>query len=276
MENKQIDEFQNYLYGEDKSLGTIEKYTRDVQSFFKWLDGKHLTKESGIKWRDFLVERGYAYPTINSMIAAVNTFLKFLGRGAWKIKFLKVQRRIFRPQEKELTQKEYKKLLNLAYGSGQERLGLLMETICGTGIRVSEVKYITAEAVKKGRTEINLKGKIRTILLPKKLKEKLVKYMKKQKIVSGEIFLTRNGRSLSRKQIWAEMKRLCKRAGVQASKVFPHNLRHLFAQIFHKTFQDIVKLADILGHSSLNTTRLYLVTTSKEHIKCLDQMHLIL
>ena len=188
---------------------------------------------------------------------------------------LKVQRRLFRDAGRELTRQEYERLLAAARARGQERLALLMEAICATGIRVSEVRYITVEAAQRGRTEISLKGKIRTILLPGKLCRKLLKYARKYKTVSGEIFLTRNGTSLSRRQIWTELKRLCKSAGVESAKVFPHNLRHLFATIFYRACKDIVRLADVLGHSSIETTRIYLVTSGAEHARQLERLGLV-
>ncbi len=187
------------------------------------------------------------------MLSAVNRLLKFLGREDCRIRFLRAQRKTFREQNRELMRAEYQRLLDTAAEHGQERLGLLMETICATGIRVSEVQYITVEAVQSGRAEISLKGKIRTILLPSKLCRKLLKYARKQKTASGEIFLARSGKPVSRRQIWREMKALCKKAEVEASKVFPHTLRHLFATLFYKVCRDIAKLADVLGHSSINT-----------------------
>lgn len=182
---------------------------------------------------------------------------------------------MFRDPDRELTWDEYGRLISIAYESGKTRLGLLMETICATGIRVSEVRYVTVEAALRGKTEISLKGKIRTIMLPGKLCRKLIKYAKKQKTVSGAIFLTRNGKALSRRQIWAEMKALCKAAKVAPSKVFPHNLRHLFAKVYYRVYRDIVKLADILGHSNIGTTRIYLISTGAEHAEQLDRLDLI-
>ena len=270
---KCMDSFHAHLCAEDRSCGTIEKYLRDVRAFAVWLDGREL--ETASAWREHLLEAGYAPATINSMLSAVNRFLKFLGREDCKIKFLRVQRKTFREQSKELTKAEYQRLLDAAQNNGQERLALLMETICAAGIRVSEVQYITVEAARRERADVSLKGKIRTILLPPKLCRKLLKYARKQKIVSGEIFLTRNGKSISRRQIWREMKELCKKAGVEASKVFPHNLRHLFAVSFYKTCKDIVKLADVLGHSSINTTRIYLVSTGAEHARQLEKLGLV-
>ena len=187
-----------------------------------------------------------------------------------------MQRRLFRSAERDLSREEYLRLIETAQAEGKERLALLMETICATGIRVSEVRYITVEAAKQGRAEISLKGKIRTILLPGKLCRKLLKYAKRQKTASGEIFLTRNGTGLSRRQIWAEMKAICRAAGVAASKVFPHNLRHLFARTFYRVTRDVAKLADVLGHSSIETTRIYLISTGAEHLRQLGRLQLIL
>ena len=208
-------------------------------------------------------------------MAAVNQFFTFLGWEECKVKALKIQRKLFRDDRRELTREEYQRLLDAAHSLGRERLALLLETICATGIRVSEGKYITVEAAQAGRAEISLKGKLRTILLPGKLCRKLKKYAKAQKTASGEIFLTRSGKSLSRRQIWAEMKRLCNAAGVAPSKVFPHNLRHLFATTFYRVCRDIARLADVLGHSSIETTRIYLVTSGEEHAKILDRLQLV-
>ena len=268
-----ISDYVRFLRAEDRAAATVEKYQRDVRAFAVWLGERELASASG--WREHLIKRGYAPVTVNSMLSAVNRFLKFLGREDCKIKFLRVQRRAFREKNRELTKGEYQKLLDTARAEGQERLELLMETICATGIRVSEVRYITVEAADRGEAEVSLKGKIRTILLPTKLSRKLLKYARKQKIASGEIFLTGSGKSLSRRQIWREMKAICKKAGVEPSKVFPHNLRHLFATTFYKACKDIVKLADILGHSSINTTRIYLVTTGAEHARCLERLGLV-
>ena len=263
------------LATEERSHGTIENYLRHVRIFSAWLNGVPVTKEQTAGWKEYLLSQGYAPTTINSMLAALNGLFRFLGWDECRVKFLKVQRRLFRDAGRELTRPEYEHLLETAKERGQDRLVLLMEAICATGIRVSEVRYITVEAAQRGRAEISLKGKIRTILLPRKLCRKLLKYAKKNKTVSGEIFLTRNGTSLSRRQIWAELKHLCKYAGVEPSKVFPHNLRHLFATIFYKACKDIVRLADVLGHSSIETTRIYLVTSGTEHIRQLERLGLV-
>lgn len=270
-----LQNFSLRLQRDGRSPGTIEKYLRDVRAFAAWLDGRTLNRENAAGWRDHLLRSGYAPVTINSMLSAVNRFLKFSGREDCRIRFLRVQRKVFREQDRELCKAEYQRLLDAAQSRGQERLGLLMEAICSTGIRVSEVRYITLEAAQQGRADICLKGKIRTILLPSRLCRKLLKYARKQKIASGEIFLTRSGKSLSRRQIWREMKALCRNAGVESSKVFPHNLRHLFATSFYKACRDIVKLADVLGHSSINTTRIYLLTTGAEHARQLEKLGLV-
>lgn len=269
---ERIMEYRDYLYTEERSAGTVDKYMRDLQAFARWLNGKAVSKELLVQWKEHLQVQHYAPVTINSMLAALNGLFRFLGWEEYRIKFLKIQRRLFRETTRELTRPEFSRLLATAQSQGQERLALLMETICATGIRVSEVKYITVEAAKRGRTEISLKGKIRTILLPRKLTRKLLRYAEKNKTVSGEIFLTANGKSLSRQQIWAEMKDLCKRAGVEPSKVFPHNLRHLFATAFYQICKDIVLLADVLGHSSIETTRIYLVTSGAEHSRQLEKL----
>ena len=272
--NESLSEYEAYLRAEERSAGTIDKYLRDMRAFAAWRGERQLTKELAAEWKEHLL-RDHAPVTINSMLSALNSFLRFAGREDCRVKFLKVQRKLFRESSKELTRRDYDRLLDDAQASGQERLALLMETICATGIRVSEVKFITVEALGRGRADVALKGKIRTILLPGKLCRKLLKYAKKKKIVSGGIFLTGNGTPLSRKQIWTEMKRLCQKAGVEATKVFPHNLRHLFARVFYKASRDVAKLADVLGHSSIETTRIYLISTGAEHARQLDRLDLV-
>ena len=271
----QIQAFARHLLLEEKSAATMEKYLRDIRAFACWLGDREICKELTAEWKAYLAEQGYAPASINAMLSALNSLLAYLDLNDCRVKFLKIQRRLFRDDSRELTRPEYIRLLETARTQGRERLALLLETICGTGIRVSEVRYVTVEAVYRGRAEISLKGKIRTILLPGKLCRKLLKYARKQKIASGEIFLTRNEKGISRRQIWAEMKRLCGRAGVDPRKVFPHNLRHLFAMVFYRTSRDIVKLADLLGHSSIETTRIYLVTSGAEHQRTLDRLGLI-
>ena len=272
---EQIREFSRYLREEERETATIDKYSRDVKDFFIWLKDREISRERIAEWKQHLRRVGRKPVTINGKLSALNKFLSFLGRNDCRIKYLKIQRRLFRSTEKQLSKQEYIRLMETAHSLGRERLALLMETICATGIRVSEVKYITAEAIRAGRTEIALKGKIRTILLPGKLCRKLQKYVRKRKIVSGEVFLTRNGKGMSRRQIWAEMKSLCEKAGVAPSKVFPHNLRHLFAQTFYRVCRDVARLADVLGHSSIETTRLYLISTEAEHVRQMERMGLI-
>ena len=266
----------DHLKNQEHCAGTVEKYLRDARAFVRWLGDGRMTEESAAAWKEHLQNLNYAPTTINSMLAALNGLFRFLGWDDCRVRFLKVQRRLFRESNKELSREEYSLLLATARSMGRERLELLMETICATGIRVSEVQFITVEAIQRGRAEVALKGKIRTILIPNKLARKLMKYARKQKIVSGEIFLTRNGKRISRRQIWAEMKALCEQAGVAPTKVFPHNLRHLFATVFYKVSKDLIKLADILGHSSVETTRIYLLTSGQEHQQQMERLGLVL
>lgn len=268
--------FSEYLQSNERAPGTIEKYLRDVSAFRIWLGNRSVTKELTAEWKERLLENNHAPVTVNSMLAAVNSFFRFAGWEDCQVKFLKLQRRLFRDAGRELSRAEYERLVETAANLSRPRLALLMEAICGTGVRVSEVRYLTVEAVQAGRADISLKGKIRTILIPNKLCRKLLKYARKQKITSGEIFLTRSGKGMSRRQIWAEMKSLCERAGVEPSKVFPHNLRHVFAAAFYKSCKDIVRLADVLGHSSVETTRIYLLTTGVEHVQMLERLGLVL
>ena len=272
---EQTARFAQALQAADRAPGTIENYLRHVRAFARWLGHRPLLPESAAQWRDVLLEKGYTPGTVNSMIGPLNRFFQFLGWSECKAKQLRIQRQLFRENQKELTRGEYHRLLSTAQASGRERLALLMEAICATGIRVSEVQYLTVEAVRAGKAEISLKGKIRTILIPGKLRKKLLSYAKRKNTASGPVFRTRSGKVLSRKQIWAEMKSLCKKAGVAASKVFPHNLRHLFARVFYQASRDVAKLADVLGHSSIETTRIYLISTGREHERTLNRMGLV-
>lgn len=272
---QKLQAYARHLRQEEKSSATIEKYLRDIRTFICWLDGRDVTRELAAGWKGHLLEQGYAPVTINAMLSALNGLFRFLGWSECRVKFLKIQRRLFRESSRELSREEYDRLLASARERGRERLALLMETICSTGIRVSEVRYITVEAAQQGKAEISLKGKIRVILLPSRLCRKLLKYAKKQKTAFGAIFRTKSGKEINRRQIWAELKGLCRRADVAPTKVFPHNLRHLFATIFYKACKDIVKLADVLGHSSVETTRIYLVTSGAEHQRQLEQLGLV-
>lgn len=272
---EQIVSFGQFLREDERSKATVEKYLREVRMFAAFLGSGEVTKAAVAQWKANLLAENYNPTTVNGKLSAIDRFLAFMGWEDCRVKHLRLQRRLFRESNKELSKAEYERLLSTAEESGKVRLSLLMETICATGIRVSEVRYITVEAAQAGKAEISLKGKIRTILIPGKLCRKLKKYAQKNKITSGELFLTRSGRTLSRKQIWSEMKALCKKAGVEASKVFPHNLRHLFARTFYNVCQDVVKLADVLGHSAIETTRIYLVSTGAEHTRMLEQLNLV-
>ena len=271
---KNLQQFENYLREEERSESTIEKYIRDVRRFASYVGNAEISKQSVL---DYKVELGqsYAVASANSMLAALNSFLRFCGRPDLCVRQFKMQRQAYCSEEKELTRTEYLRLLQAAEQRHNERLNLIIQTICGTGIRVSELQFITVEALRRGEAFVNCKGKNRRIFIVSELKKKLLRYVKEQKITAGPVFITRCGRPVSRIQIWKEMKLLCARARVAPSKVFPHNLRHLFARTFYSLEKDIAKLADILGHASINTTRIYIVTTGAEHRKKMEQMRLI-
>lgn len=271
-----INKFMRYLVSEEKSKNTIEKYVRDISAFMFFLSGSPVTKDKVIEYKAKLTSENYAVRSINSMLASLNSLFEHLNWHDLKVKSIKLQRQIYCKEEKELTKAEYLRLLNAAKQKNNERLNLLIQTICGTGIRVSELEFITVEAVKSGEAIVTLKGKTRTVFIVKALKQKLLRYAKEHGIKSGAIFITRTGKSMSRTNIWREMKALCKEANVNPDKVFPHNLRHLFARTFYGIEKDIAKLADILGHSSINTTRIYIITTGDEHRKRLENMCLVI
>ena len=274
LSTEQIKEFSNYLCREEKSTATQEKYLRDVQSFCVYTDGNEITKELVVTWKKKLVESGYAVRSINSMLASVNSLLDFLGLSNCKVKNIRTQRQTYCTEDKELTKSEYLRLL--AASKKNEQLNLVLQTICGTGIRVSELRYFTVEAIRYGEVTVDCKSKTRTILVPGKLKNILLNYAKRHHITTGAIFVTRNGKPLNRSNIWAAMKKLCEAAGVTPSKVFPHNLRKLFARTFYGIEKDIAKLADILGHSSINTTRIYIMTTGIEHRRKIERLGLVI
>lgn len=274
--SNQIAAFAVYLKSEEKSENTIEKYIRDVRAFTTYMGNAEITKEAVIAYKNKLLSEGYAVRSINSMVASINSLFAFLGWQNLKVKSLKLQQQIYCSEEKELTKAEYMRLVNTAKQKGNERLNLLIQTICGTGIRVSELQYITVEAVTSGEALVSLKGKTRSVFIVRDLQRKLLRYAAEQKITSGAIFITRTGKPMSRTNIWREMKSLCEQAGVNPQKVFPHNLRHLFARTFYGIEKDIAKLADILGHSSINTTRIYIITTSNEHRQRMENMRLII
>lgn len=269
-----IKEFEQYLIREEKSAATIEKYLRDVGKFVDYVKQQQLSKENVVAYKTYLQKQKYAVRSINSMLASINSFLTFLGLREYRVKAIKLQKQIYCSEEKELTKIEYYRLLHAS--DQNKQLQLVMQSICSTGIRVSELQFFTVEQIKQGEIVVACKGKNRTILLPGKLRKELLYYAKKQKIDSGVLFIGKNGKSLNRKQIWAKMKQLCKTAKVNPQKVFPHNLRKLFARAFYSMDKDIAKLADILGHSSINTTRIYIMTTGIEHRRKLDALELLI
>ena len=272
---KIIAEFKEHLILEERSEITVEKYIRDVKAFAKYAQNNAVTKETVIAYKKHLQEN-YAVRSVNSMLAGINGLFVFLGWHDLKVKSLKLQQQVFCPEEKELTKAEYARLCRTAERKHNERLNLILQTICGTGIRVSELQYITVEAVKQGEAVVNCKAKTRSVFIVKELKQKLLRYAAEQGIKSGIIFVTRTGKPISRTNIWREMKALCEEANVNPQKVFPHNLRHLFARVFYGIEKDIAKLADILGHSSINTTRIYIISTGTEHRQRMENMRLII
>ncbi len=271
-----IREFCEFLQREEKSANTIEKYLRDVRAFAVYMKEGAVTKDAVIAYKNRLLSADYAVRSINSMLASLNALFSFLDWNECRVKSIKLQRQIYCPEEKELTKAEYMRLVNVAKQKGNERLNLIIQTICSTGIRVSELQFITIEAIKEGEAIVSLKGKTRTVFIVKALQKKLLCYAKRHEIKSGAIFITRTGKLMSRTNIWREMKNLCMEAEVNPTKVFPHNLRHLFARVFYGIEKDIVKLADILGHSSINTTRIYIITTGDEHRRKMENMRLII
>ena len=271
-----IGRFQKYLICEEKSNATIEKYIRDVTAFASYVNRAAIKKELVIEYKQYLLDEGYAIRSINSMLASLNSLFAYLGWTDLKVKSLKIQQEVFCPEEKELTRAEYERLCRTAQKKNNERLCLILQTICSTGIRVSELSFITVDAVKAGKAVVSMKGKTRTVFLTKELRKKLLRYISEQQISEGSVFITRSGKPISRSNIWREMKGLCEEAKVNPRKVFPHNLRHLFARIFYGLEKDIARLADILGHSSVNTTRIYIASTGAEHRNCMEKMRLVI
>ena len=270
-----IAEFKEHLISEERSAATVEKYIRDVKAFAEYAQNKAVTKETVIAYKKHL-QGNYAVRSINSMLASLNSFFAFLGWRDLRVKSLKVQQRVFCPEERELTKEEYTRLCKAAERRKNSRLCLLLQTICGTGIRVSELRFVTVESVRRGEAAVKCKSKTRTVFIVKALRQKLLRYAVEQGIKSGMIFVTRTGKPLGRTNIWREMKSLCAEANVNPKKVFPHNLRHLFARVFYGIEKDIAKLADILGHSSINTTRIYIISTGTEHRRRMERMRLII
>jgi integrase/recombinase XerD len=271
--NKTIDKFRKHLINEERSENTVEKYIRDITAFMKWTGGKKLTKELILEYKSSL-PKSYAPASINSILSSINKFLTYNELFGLRVKTLKIQKRIFSSPEKELTKSEYKRLLDAAQNKYNKQLYYLMQTICSAGIRVSELRFITVGAVKGGQAVINCKGKLRTVILPADLCRLLKSYIREKNIEHGCIFTGRNGKPLNRTSIWRSMKKLCKTANVSQSKVFPHNLRHLFARTYYSIQKDIVRLADILGHSSINTTRIYTIESGAVHRQQLQKLGL--
>ena len=269
-----IRSFNDYLINEEKAAATVNKYLHDVGEFQIWLGEQELCKTAVLAYKSYLCER-YAPASVNAALSSLNSFFNFMEWYDLRVKNLKIQKQIFASTDKELTKAEYDRLLQAAKQKKNERLYLLMQTICSTGIRVSEVRYVTVEAVSRGIAEINCKGKRRQVFLPKQLCQILKQYIKEQKIKSGAVFVTKNGNPLDRSNIWSDMKKLCKAANVSEKKVFPHNLRHLFARTYYSLQKDIVRLADILGHSSVNTTRIYTMETGEIHRRQIQKLGLL-
>jgi len=273
---KAVIKFEKHLEQNEKSRATIDKYSRDVRAFLSRCCGDGITKDDVILYKKMLIESGFAARSINSMIASLCSFFSFVGRDDLKVKPIKIQNEIYRPEEKELTKSEFIRLCKAAENAKNNRLLLILQTICGTGIRVSELEYVTCDAVRRGVASVRCKGKTRDVFLVRDLQKKLLRYAAEQNIKSGCIFITRTGKPVNRSNIWREMKALCADACVSPTKVFPHNLRHLFARVFYGIDKDIAKLADILGHASINTTRIYIISTGTEHRRRMENMHLIM
>ncbi|MBR5218831.1 MAG: tyrosine-type recombinase/integrase [Clostridia bacterium] len=270
-----MDDFRQHLLNEERAEATISKYLHDVEAFRKWLGQKEAAKQTVLEYKRMFLET-HSPASVNSMLSSLNMFFKYSGKTDLMVKLLKIQRNIFADKEKELSKAEYEKLLRAAKSKNNERLYLLMQTICSTGIRVSELKFITVEAIKLKEAQINCKGKHRKVLLPQQLCKILSRYVKERKIQSGSIFVTRSGKPLDRSNICHDMKKLCDEAGVLRGKVFPHNLRHLFARTYYSIEKDIVRLADILGHSGINTTRIYTMETGDVHRVQIQRLGLLI
>lgn len=271
---KLINTFETYLFDEEKSEATLEKYIRDIRAFLLWLCDRGVDKQTVLEYKAYLTQN-YKPASVNSVLSSLNSFFTYNEWYDCKVRSLKIQKQIFASKEKELTKAEYERLLDAAKSKKNERLFLLMQTICSTGIRVSELRFVTVTAVNSGIANINCKGKLRQVFLPKALCKVLTRYIREQKITSGPVFISRTGNPLDRSNIWSDMKKLCEAAGVSKDKVFPHNLRHLFARTYYSLQKDIVRLADILGHSSVNTTRIYTMETGEVHRKQIERLGLL-
>ena len=269
-----VRDYENYLVEEERSRNTITKYMRDLKSYFIFLQGEAVTKESLVCWKEKLTQT-YLPASVNSMLAAVNGFLEWAGYPQYRVKPLKIQREIFTKPEKELSKEEYIRLVKAAEEKQNCRLALILQTICATGIRVSELQFITLETARTGRTVVDCKGKKRTVFLPGAVSRALQEYCREHGIKEGVVFRTKNRKPLDRSNIWRDMKNLCCSAGVEPEKVFPHNLRHLFARTYYHMEKDLSRLADLLGHSNVTTTRIYTMESGLEHAKQVERMGLV-
>ena len=272
--NELIQEFKNYLIDEEKSAATLDKYIRDITAFMQWCKETELCKSIVLEYKRELIEK-YAPASVNSILSSLNSFFSYNEWHDCKVKTLKIQKQIFASKDKELTKSEYERLLTAANDKKNQRLYYLIQTIASTGIRVSELRYITTDAVKSGQAVINCKGKMRVVILPKELCKMLKDYIKENNIKSGSVFVSKNRKPLDRSNIWKMLKALCETAGVSKDKVFPHNLRHLFARTYYSLQKDVVRLADILGHSNVNTTRIYTMETGETHRRQIQKLGLL-
>ena len=270
-----IEQYLTYQREQERSRATLQKYRHDLNALLEFLNGEELTKTALIGWKEKLTGE-YAPVSVNAMLAAVNGYVRFMGWLELTVKPLKIQQSLFLDEEKELTKAEYVRLVNAAREKENERLALVIQTICATGIRVSELKFITVEAVQSGRAEVVNKGKRRRIFLPDRLRQILKKYIRNQKKSAGAVFTTRTGKPLDRSNIWRDMKKLCESAHVSGKKVFPHNLRHLFARTFYFIEKDLSRLADILGHTNLTTTKIYTAESGAVHARQMERLKLII
>lgn len=266
--------YRKYLIEKEKSAATLEKYLRDNAAFLSWLNGRELTKSAVLAYKEFLLS-GYTVVSVNSMLSSINSYFTFLNRYDLRVRTLKIQRQVFASTDRELSKAEYEHLLTAAKKRGKERLFQIIQTICSTGIRVSELPFITVEAVRRGYADICCKGKRRRVFLPVDLCRSLKLYLFERKIKKGPVFVTRTGHTVNRTNIWTEMKKLCRTAGISERKVFPHNLRHLFARTHYSRYKDIVRLADIMGHASVNTTRIYTMESGSEHRRQIQRLGLL-
>ncbi|MCI8306539.1 MAG: tyrosine-type recombinase/integrase [Lachnospiraceae bacterium] len=271
-----LEEYGNYLYREEKCTATINKYLADLRKLMIYAEGNEITKELMIQYKEHLMNDGhYKSTSINSYLVAANRFFDYMGWYGLGVKTIRMQRTVFAPEERELTKNDLKKLVNTARELGRTRISMIIQTICGTGMRVSEIRYVTVNSVKKGQVTVFNKGKERIILIQRSLQKKLLAYIRKHGIKSGMLFCTSGGKPIDRSYIWREMKKLCSKSGVSEGRVFPHNLRALFAKTYYSMFKDIAMLADILGHSNIETTRIYIKKSISKHREQLDRLRLL-